>query len=621
MNDKKKIKVAFINPPHADWSLSNNAAYLMFQSHYRRHGKHQDTVQWLTAPYKFNKYDTVEDIYNDGIQNADIYLFSSYVWNADIQDELALYIKKQLPNSICVVGGPHIGTNDLEFLKTRTMYDFVLRPTKPGEVFVQELIDSYIETSGHPDYNSLSWELRSDKTCSQFMPDYSIYEEHIEFLTETREYARKTDMEPFMIIETTRGCPYSCSYCEWGGGIGTKIYKKPVDVVKKDLLALKSAGYRDVYLTDANFGVFFERDLEIFRFAFQNGVNLTDISTMKSKDLDRRIKLVDAWFEVVGSGPETHSKVITKREGGYPLVVGSVDTAESNSENDMYISVIPTVSIQSISDAAMKIANRVDLSFENKIKLSEHINKQCQTMGYPVPALELILAMPGSTVEDFYKEFEIFWNFKAGEAAMFSSRHDYMFLPDSEISHPDYLKKYNIVTVDTYTDLIDEDGVDNVNGLYKNKKHFFKTISSCFSFTRDEMCEMAVMNISSNWLLTNLYAQFQHHVDPANFGKICFNVVKSLAGFDNIWEEIQDTYNPDTPPRNLKRLSGRVRNFVIHEFLEKNKNIIYSEMYKVICIDGVTDVLGIKNTTDTVDLKEKYIPIVKINNFVEEKQK
>ncbi len=35
-----------------DWCLANNAAYLMFQSHYSRYGKFSDQVNWIPAPYK-----------------------------------------------------------------------------------------------------------------------------------------------------------------------------------------------------------------------------------------------------------------------------------------------------------------------------------------------------------------------------------------------------------------------------------------------------------------------------------------------------------------------------------------------------------------------------------------
>ena len=57
-------------------------------------------------------------------------------------------------------------------------------------------------------------------------------------------------------------------------------------------------------LTDANFGAFADRDLEIFAYGWNNNFNLTDISTMKAKSLKRRKELVDKWFSIVGTGPE-----------------------------------------------------------------------------------------------------------------------------------------------------------------------------------------------------------------------------------------------------------------------------------------------------------------------------
>lgn len=569
-----RSRVCFINPPHADWCLANNAAYLMFQSHYKRFGKNNDKVIFNPAPYKFNKYTSVQEILDEIGQN-EIYLFSSYIWNYEVCDQLALLIKEKYPTSICVLGGPQIGTNDPLFLINRSMYDFILKPTKPGEVFVQELIDSYFEFSGNPDIESLSWELRSLKQCDQFMPDYSVYEEHIDYLKEIRNYARKNELEPFCIIETTRGCPYACVYCEWGGGIDSKIYKKPIEIVKKDLLALKKAGFRDVYLTDANFGAFKDRDIEIFKFAWENSVNCTDISTMKSKDLKRRIDLVDAWFDVVGSGPEKHSPIINSKEGGHILVIGSGEALEFSGEQQ-YISIVPTVSIQSISDEAMKVAKRADLSFEDKIKLSEHIHKRCHEEGYPVPAIELIMGMPGSTLDDFYAEWEIMWNFKAWT----SYRHDYMFLPDSDLTQKDYLEKYDIKLVEVYSDLIDEFGVDNQNSLYKNKRTYFKTISSCYSFTNEEMCEMWIMNLAENKLLEQIYPMFEQFMKPNVFGKYCFDIISSMEEFPIIFEQVKNLLDPKTEAQNIKRLNGRLRNLVVDELIENNKPIIISEMFK-----------------------------------------
>lgn len=578
-----KVTVAFINPPHADWSLANVAAYLMFESHYRRQGRYPDHVTWLKPAYRYNLYKTVPEILDD-TGAADIYLFSSYVWNYDLCDELATLVKSRNPDAICVIGGPQIGTNEPEFLASRTMYDFFLQSTRPGEPFVADLIDSYIENSGRPRLEDLTWALGSNKTCDQFMQDYSVYQEHISYLTEICHYAYDNEMEPFVILETTRGCPYQCSFCEWGGGIGSKIYRKPDEVVQADILALKAAGFRDAIITDANFGAFFERDVEIFRFAWQNNFNLTDISTMKSRDLKRRIALVDAWFDVVGSGPEIHSPVNTAKMGGQALVVDSYDKADL-SIMPLYVSVVPTVSIQSVSDEAMRVAERVDLSFENKIKLSEHIYRRCQEEGFPKPAIELILSMPGSTLDDFYQEMTILWNFQAWT----SFRHDYMFLPDAKLSEPGYLEKYNIRLVEVYTDLVDEAGVDNVNTFFKDKQTYFKTISSCYSFTHEEAAEMWFMNLAGNHLLEHYYPIFRPYCEPPEFGKMAFALIQTFDEFPEIWQEIMDILDPDTPARNNKRLQGRLRNLVIEEMLDKYSRIIFSELYRQLHEQGRLD--------------------------------
>jgi radical SAM superfamily enzyme YgiQ (UPF0313 family) len=529
----------------------------MVQSHYNHFGKYADKVEWLPAPYRFNQYATIEELYEE-ISSADIVLLSSYAWNYTIVDELAKHIKKVSPATITVLGGPHIGTNEPEFLDSRDFYDFVCQPTKPGEPFVEDLIDSYFETNGAPDMNSISWELRCPLSKKHDInTEFSVYEEHLDYLKEILSYAQENQMEPFMVIETTRGCPYQCVFCEWGGGTGTKIIKKNTDLVKRDILALKRAGFRDAYLTDANFGAFEDRDIEIFRFAWENGINLTDISTMKSKDLDRRKRLIDKWFEIVGSekSKTTH------------------DCDSSNMwDATEYSSLVPTVSIQSISEEAMKVAKRVDLSTQDKLELSRHISNRCRQEGFPVPALELILGMPGSTLEDFYDEVEIIWNFKAWG----SHRHDYMFLPDSTLNDPEYKREYQIQTVEVYSDIVDEDGIDNWESLYKDKKTYFKTMLSCYSYTEDELKEMWFMNSATNHLLENFYVYAQDVASPQDFAKTCYAVIRGLDDFKPIKAEIDDIFDPYTPARSIRTLQGKFRVDAICEMIDKNFTFIKS---------------------------------------------
>jgi hypothetical protein len=557
MSNQKRVKIAFINPPHADWSLSNNITYLLCQSYYNHFGKYSNNIDWLPAPYEWNTYKDAGEV-AQLVESADIVMFSSYAWNYTICDDVAKIIKDSYPEKILLLGGPHIGTNEPDFLAQRRQYDFICQPTKPGETFIQDVLDCYIENKLSSE--NISWELNSTRAIpAEFDVDYSVYEEHKDYLTEMLSYARENKLEPFVVLETTRGCPYKCVYCEWGGGIGTKIIKKSLDIVQRDILALKSAGFRDAYLTDANFGAFEERDLAIFKFAWDNKFNLTDISTLKAKDINRRIRLIDSVFDIVGNGSDT----LIRSEGGTDMW-GHTD----------HVSIIPSISIQSISETAMKIADRVDLSYNDKIALSQHIRKRCEEEGYPVPAVELILAMPGSTLDDFYAEMEIIWNFKAWG----SFRHDYMFLPDSVLNSDDYKKKYNIETVEVYSDILDEDGSDNWNHLYQNKKNYFKTIRSCFSFTVDEIQEMWFMNNASNYLLQNIYPSLEYFVTPSDFGKIAFQSINSLDGFKEIYDEVTDIFNPNTPPKSIRKLGGDFRVNTIEKFLNKNNLLLRSDI-------------------------------------------
>lgn len=539
------IKVAFVNPPHADWIIPNIATWLFVQSHYNAVGKFPNQVEWLTPPYKFNQYTKIEEIY-DEIKQADIVMFSSYVWNYTICDSLAAYTKKINPHIISIIGGPHIGEYEDNFEDRKKIYDYVCRPTKPGETFMEDFLNEYIENNSAPAAHKVSWEVRNPLAGKPHLfPEVSVYEEHVQLLTELSNWAEAHNLEKFVILETTRGCPYQCTFCEWGGGIGGKVLKKSIDIVKKDLVALKKAGYSNAFLTDANFGMYEKRDLDIFEFAWKSGLYLTDISTMKARDLDRRKRLIDACFDIIGKSEDLSS-------GCYP-----------------------TVSIQSASEEAMKVAKRVDLSFGDKLLLSEHIHKKCLEGFIIPPSIELIMGMPGSTINDFYNEMEILWNFKSWN----SYRHDYMFLPDAENSTPEYIEKYKIKLVQVYTDLVDEEGVDNMNSFYAKQKNYFRTISSCYSFTEEDMHEMFFMNQAGNTLLKEIYGGIASLMSPKEFGQRCYKIMKQLPEFANINAEIKNIYSPSTPAQSIKKLLGRLRRDVIEDFVIDNKFFIINELF------------------------------------------
>jgi len=567
------LQIAFVNPPHADWSLAPNLTYLMFKSHYTRFGKYSDSVTWIPAPYKWNKYKNYNEVYNE-IKHADIILFSCYAWNYNICDALAKIAKAD--GKITVLGGPHIGTNEPELLEERhNYYDFICQPTKPGEPFIEDTIDLWFEDRLNAE--DIAWEIRSKKPPQPFNiaeQDYSVYEDNMDYFKETYQYATEHKLEPTIILETTRGCPYKCVFCEWGGGIGTKIYKKKTEIVQRDILALKEIGYSDAYLADANFGAFFDRDLDIYRFAWKNNFFLTDISQVKLTSYEKRKKIVDAWFDIVlevDGAEQTNNYVVEGEQGTTDMFHGYTNP-----------NIVPNVAIQTLSDEAMDVCGRVDLKAKEKVALAKHIRYRCEKEGIQPPGLELILGMPGSTLDDFYEEMALFYYFKNWTVW----RYDYMFLPDNELNSTAYKEEHKIETVKVYFDTSTEDSNDFKESLYKGMKTEFRTMASCYSFTREEYWQMWFMNSAGNYLLQHYYDDFKQWYNPGDFCKACWELFQHYDGFEPLWLETQDILNPDTPTRSIKELNGKFRVEAISEFIDANALLLKSELLEGVLLAG-----------------------------------
>ena len=64
------------------------------------------------------------------------------------------------------------------------------------------------------------------------------------------------------VIETNRGCPYGCTFCDWGSATLSKVRKFDLDRVYKELEWSARHQIEDASIGDANFGML-ERDVAI----------------------------------------------------------------------------------------------------------------------------------------------------------------------------------------------------------------------------------------------------------------------------------------------------------------------------------------------------------------------
>src|SRR5262249_42218501 len=67
------------------------------------------------------------------------------------------------------------------------------------------------------------------------------------------------------VWETNRGCPYSCSFCDWGSNIMSKVRRFDIERVRAEAEWIARMGTQVILLVDANVGIL-PRDTEIADF-------------------------------------------------------------------------------------------------------------------------------------------------------------------------------------------------------------------------------------------------------------------------------------------------------------------------------------------------------------------
>ena len=203
----------------------------------------------------------------------DIVGFSIYAWNPHLTITGSRLIKQMSPRTITVAGGPSvelIESMNREYLLSNPNMDFLV--WHEGEIAVSNIVESFLE---HGELRKVK-ERAIDGACflrdgrlisGKPIPPISRLEETVPspYLTGLFDELLK-DGELMPIIQTTRGCPYSCTFCVSGQPIYNKLRSFDVARVKEEILYLKKhAANRSIRFTDDNFGLF-EKDIEIAKF-------------------------------------------------------------------------------------------------------------------------------------------------------------------------------------------------------------------------------------------------------------------------------------------------------------------------------------------------------------------
>jgi len=234
------------------------------------------------------------------------------VWTYRYKDIYAFLeaIKKRYPDLDIVAGGPHISTLRERALQECGAIDYGM--TLEGERSLVSLCKGaplkgirgliYYEGKGlaYAGDEDLDYDLNSVS-----FPRYRKVELSKYFLKE-------------ILIISSRGCPFSCTYCPVNLAIGRKLRVRNAKNVVDEIEYWYNAGYRRFNIGDDNFTFYKERVYEICDELEERGLKGIDIrcgNGIRADKVDRDLlkRMRDVGFSYIGLGVEAGNNRVLNR--------------------------------------------------------------------------------------------------------------------------------------------------------------------------------------------------------------------------------------------------------------------------------------------------------------------
>ncbi len=345
----------------------------------------------------------------DALKGADLVGFSTYVWNGRISLEIARRLKALKPSIVIVFGGPHVPDQPESFMRANRQIDLAVH--NEGERTFLKLLETF-----------------GDRVAWEAIPGISMVKPDGTFVR-TQNVDRVRDLDeipsPFLegafdgimkanpneswigLWETNRGCPFRCTFCDWGSATAAKVTKFGEDRLFRevDWFAHKKIEY--IFCCDANFGIQ-KRDVDIANYV-----------------------------------------AAVKREKGYPVALSVQNTKNATERayltqkilSDAGLNKGVALSMQSVDMPTLEAIKRDNISLGTYMELQRRFTRdKVETYS------DLILGLPGETYESFVRGVDLLMENGQHNRIQFNNLS---ILPNAEMGDPAYQAKYGMVTVES----------------------------------------------------------------------------------------------------------------------------------------------------------------------------
>lgn len=366
--------------------------------------------QTIKDNFKFCRFvylrESIDSVVNN-LQNPDVFGISCYIWNWEYSIALAKAVKNAFPNCLLILGGPHVPVRSENFFDAHPYIDLLAH--YEGELTFTDVLLERLESN--PDYTkipglSVNSNLKTVKTPPRARIE-SLDSLPSPYLTNVFDEIINDPYDFHASQETHRGCPYSCTFCDWGSNIMAKVKMFGTDRLVEEIEWFAKHKIDLLYNCDANYGLF-------------------------KRDIDLTQKMVDI-----------------KSEYGYPRKFRAAYAKNSNETiytiakilNDSGMNKGITLSFQSMDDNTLEIIKRKNI----KIQDFKNLMSRYRADGIATYS-EIIVGLPGETYDTFANGLDLL---------MSCGQHDSIqvynceVLPNSEMNHPEYRKLHDIKTAIT----------------------------------------------------------------------------------------------------------------------------------------------------------------------------
>ncbi|WP_167957093.1 B12-binding domain-containing radical SAM protein [Anaerosporobacter faecicola] len=278
-----KVLLTAINAKY----IHSNLAIFCLQAYAK---KYRENIE--LAEFTINHYTDyiIQEIYK---KKPDVLAVSCYIWNIDMVEEVLTELHKLLPDMKIWLGGPEVSYDAKERMKRIPFLTGIM--IGEGEETFLELMEHYVDHKGQLGairgiaYRELKQygqvEIGNDsKENTEMDIIVTLPREQMDLSKVPFPYE---DMEQFknkiIYYESSRGCPYSCSYCL--SSIDKRVRFRSLDLVRKELKIFLDHKIPQVKFVDRTFNCNREHTMAIWRFIHENDNGITNFHFEISADI------------------------------------------------------------------------------------------------------------------------------------------------------------------------------------------------------------------------------------------------------------------------------------------------------------------------------------------------